>query len=84
MERLAADRARASRHLEQRLDLRGERQSMALLHVIERLDGEMIPRQEQRVPVAVPDGEGEHAIESLQTGRPFFAVPIEDRFDIRA
>ena len=38
-------------HLQQRLDLRGEGEPVALVRVVERFDSKVIPRHEQRLGV---------------------------------
>src|SRR5204862_4005778 len=50
---------------EERLDLRGENQSLAIDMVVERLLPRAVPAQNQAAPGLVPEREGEHAAQSL-------------------
>src|SRR5206468_11903650 len=54
---------------ENRLDLAGEQQRRFRLGPVERLDAEPISRREQRPARTIPDGEGEHSIESIEAPR---------------
>ncbi len=46
---------------------RGEADTLARETVIQRLDAESVARQEQLLPAAVPDREGEHAVQAGRT-----------------
>ncbi len=52
--------------LENRLDLAREDESVARVPKVQRLDAEPVPRQKQRALRLIVDGEGEHAVETLQ------------------
>src|SRR5665213_2984954 len=62
--------------LEQRLDLRGDMQRIAVVVVIERLDADRIARQEQALLARIPDGEGIHAAEMLDHARPELVIGL--------
>ena len=66
------------------LDLAAKQQGSVLrLIIVQRLDAEMIPRAEQRLQTAVPDGEGEHA---PQPGQKFFApllIAVKQHLGVR-
>src|SRR5689334_11013375 len=53
--------------LKDRLQLRRERETPGRLRVIQRLDAETVARQQERFATVVPDGEGKHAAELLDT-----------------
>ena len=69
--------------LQQRLDFGAEEQLAAHLNVIERLDAQMIPRQEQLAPDRIPDGEREHAVEPFHAGRAPLFVGVNDHLRVR-
>src|SRR5262249_26676380 len=49
------------------LDFRGERERLAVKAVEERLLADTVARQQQFPAAGVPEGEGEHAVEALET-----------------
>src|SRR5439155_875582 len=51
-------------------------------HIVEGLDAEAIPREAQRPMLRVPDGEGEHATQSLHRGRACLLVQVHDGFGV--
>src|SRR5262245_825514 len=67
---------------EERLRLRGEQEEMALMPVVERLLPQPIAREEQPAPRGVPDGEGEHASQSLDTGLAPRDVRLQDHLGV--
>ncbi len=52
--------------LEQRRQRRGEAQALAGTRQIQRLDAETVAGDEQLLRIALPDGKGEHAVQSRQ------------------
>jgi hypothetical protein len=56
--------------LEQRRQGRGEAQALAGARQVQRLHAEAVTGDEQALVVALPDGEGEHAVELGQQRRP--------------
>src|SRR5262245_59264569 len=67
---------------EERLGLRREQEEMAPVPVVERLLAQPIAREEQLAPRGVPDGEGEHASQSLDTGLAPRDVRLQDHFGV--
>ncbi|MCY1528253.1 hypothetical protein D9M68_633530 [compost metagenome] len=68
--------------LEQRRQTGGEAQALAGLRQVQRLDAEPVAGDEQAPPVAFPDGEGEHSIESGQQLRAPGVVSLQQHFRI--
>src|SRR5438045_8798210 len=64
------------------LQLRGEDESAAIPLVVQRLDAQMVARDEQALRRAVPQGEGEHALEMLEHAHAVFAIGVEQRFRV--
>src|SRR2546422_11655848 len=60
----------------------GEEESVTGDRVVERLDPEPVPRQEEAALQPVPQGKREHALEPLDTGCPLLLVQVEDRLGI--
>ena len=69
---------------EQRLDLGGQVQSTLVMRVVERLDAEAIPRGEERVVEAVPEGEGELAAQFAQAGRAEVLIEVQSDLAVGA
>ena len=69
---------------EQRLDLGGQVERTAVMRVVERLDAEAIPRREERVVEAVPEGEGELAAQLAQAGRAEVLIEVQSDLAIGA
>ena len=67
---------------QQRFQLRRERQPLRGERVVERLDAEPISGQKEATAPAVPDGEGEHAVESLDASLPPLVVGMDDDLGI--
>ncbi len=64
---------------EERLDLRGEGDAVRRPGVVERLDPQPVAGEEEPAPRAVPEGEGEHAVQERQKGVAALLVePQED------
>jgi hypothetical protein len=68
------DTGAKGRVLDERLDLRTEQQVVAGARPVQRLDPVSIAGDEERALVAIPDGEGEHAVEALDAARAPLAV----------
>ena len=66
LERLMIELAHIVRMLEDALDLGGEDEAAVLLRVVERLDAEEVAGTEQLARIAVPDGEREHAAQTVE------------------
>ena len=66
LERFAVELARVVRMLEDALDLGSEDEAAVLLRVVERLDAEEVAGTEQLARIAVPDGEREHAAQTVE------------------
>src|SRR6266511_4655657 len=64
------------------LDLRREEQLPVRDGIVERLDPETVPRQEQPLALAVPEREGEHPLQPLHAALAFLLVEMEDRLRI--
>src|SRR5262249_14982286 len=64
------------------LDLRGEHQRFVAKIPVKRLDAVAIPRQEQSLVRLVPDGKGEHAVETPHAVVAPFLVRVDDDFGI--
>ncbi len=62
--------------------LGGEPQLSFVDLVVEGLDSERIASQEEVSFPAVPDGEGEHAVELVDALRPLFFVQVDDDFRV--
>src|SRR5579872_4638815 len=75
---------RNGRMLEQRLDLGGKRKQPAVPVVVEGLDAQAIARAKQAAPLSIPDGEGEHATEQVETTGAMLFVSMQDGFGVRA
>ena len=69
---------------EERLDFRREEQAAADRNIIKRLDPEVIPRQEKLAFTRVPDREGEHSIEVLDTIDAPLLVSMDDHLCVRS
>ena len=52
------------------------------MKIIKRLDAQAIARQEKLAPRLVPNGEGEHATQVLDTAGAMFFVQVQDRFRV--
>jgi len=69
-------------HLQNGFDLGGEDQLVAMPVVVQRLDAESVADEDQFALLAIPDGEGEHAVEQLDAIRPIFFVSMYDDFRV--
>ena len=59
-----------------------EAQALRILGVIQRLDAEPVAREKQRLRFAIPDGEGECAVQMLGAGIAPLGIGFEDDFGI--
>ncbi len=59
-----------------------EQQALGEPGVIEGLDPQAVPGQEQALFAAVPDGEGEHAVHGLQAVGAVFLVGVDDHLGV--
>src|SRR5262249_41636073 len=69
---------------EERLDFRGEQNSLAGSRVVERLDADSVAGQDQPPAAFVPDGDGEVAIEVAGKVAAPFLVGVRNDFGIGA
>ena len=77
-QRLQIHLPRATGIFQQRFDLRGKHQGVANADVIERLDPEMIPREEQLAAFHIPQGKRKHPVEPPDTRRPPLLVGMNN------
>ena len=70
--------------LEQRLDLGCEQEVVADLGVVDRLDAVAVAGQHELAARSVPDGEGEHAVQSLERSKAPFLVGAQHDLGVRA
>jgi hypothetical protein len=70
--------------LDQRTDLRGHREPAPAAVPIERLDPEGIARCHEPLPVLVPQGEGEDAVQVREAAGAPFLVRVHDRLGVGA
>src|SRR5262245_61738982 len=75
--------ARGNARLEQRLLLGGEIEIPVVNRVVEGFDAETVARQEQASLPRVPNGEGEHSVESAEHLRPMFDEQIQQHLGVR-
>ena len=69
---------------EERLQLGGEEKRLRLSRVVQGLLAEAIASQEQLMLPAVPERKGEHAFETVEAGRPFVLVGVQDDLGVGA
>ena len=69
-ERIEVQRVREPGKRPQRLQLRTERKRAVVPRVVQGLDSEMIAREKELAPVAIPEREGEHAGEAIEQRAP--------------
>src|ERR1700680_786180 len=69
--------------LEERFNFRRERKKSAIRVVVDRLHAQPVPREQQPAFPAIPDGEGEHAPEMLDSIIPILFVSVENRLGVR-
>ena len=62
---------------QQRLDLGGEREEALLNGIVQRLDPDAVPGQQQRLPFRIPERQGEHAVHPVQEAGPLPLVEVE-------
>ncbi len=67
-----------------RLDLRREQQLPLGDAVVQGLDAEPVPREEQALLAPVPDGEREHALQRLDAALRLFLVEVHDGLGVAA
>lgn len=78
----AIDLAHEPRNQRQRLELGGKHEA-ALTDVVEqRLDAGAVARQQQLLAAAVPEGEGEHALQPLQAVQSILLIGVENGFGV--
>src|SRR5437870_11889472 len=65
LERLVVEAAGDEWKLEQGFQLGSERERLAVVEVVERLDAEAVASGEQAPPARVPQGKGEHAAQPV-------------------
>ena len=82
VERAPVERARDVGELEEGPELRRKQQPAIDLGVIERLDPDPVSGQEQLSSAVVPEREGEHATQIVDTPRPVFLVQVHDRLGV--
>ena len=70
------------RHLQQGLQLAGEQQPARLVTIDQRLFSQPIPGQQQLLPLGVPDGQGEHAVQMCQQLGPLVFVQVDEHFRV--
>ncbi|MNO99101.1 hypothetical protein D3C76_908660 [compost metagenome] len=70
--------------LQQRRQAGGEAQALAGLRQVQRLDAEAVAGEEQAPAVALPDGEGEHAVEPWQQFGAPGVIALEQHFGVAA
>ncbi len=83
LDRLRVEPAIDVRMAQQRLELGGEQQQPALIHVIKRLLAEPVTGEEQRLAAAVPQGEGEHPIEAVETAFAPLLPGVDNHLGVR-
>jgi hypothetical protein len=67
---------------EKRAKFRGEEKFSPMVGVVERFDAQGIASEDESFFAGVPDGEGEHAVESRETVGPVFSPGLEEDFRI--
>ncbi len=67
---------------EQRRQGRGEAQALAVARQVQGFDTQAVAGEEQALVVALPDGQGEHAIELGQQGRAPGVVALEQHLGV--
>jgi len=70
--------------LEQRRQGRGKAQALAGARQVQGLDAETVTGDEQALGIALPDGEGEHAVELGQQGFAPGVIALEQHFGVAA
>src|SRR6266436_4292829 len=70
------------RHGKDRLDLGGKQQLSVVHRVVQGLDPEPIPGEQEALPLPVPEGEGEHPLQPLHAGVALFLVKVQDRLGV--
>ena len=68
---------------QERLRLRGEQQRPRQARVVERLLPEAVAGEYEPLPAAVPQREGEHALEALEARGSLVLVGVEDHLGVR-
>ncbi len=81
-ERVDVDRVRQPGKQAQRLQLRAERQRAIVPPVVERLDAEMVAREEQLAPATVPQREREHAGQPVEHPRAPGLPAVDQHFAV--
>ena len=78
----AVQPARNGRVGEDRLDFRAEQQPSAILVIEQRPDAHPVARQQQFLPAAVPDREGELTVEPAEHPRAELLVHVHEHFGV--
>ncbi|MCY1423672.1 hypothetical protein D9M71_393940 [compost metagenome] len=68
--------------LDQRRQGRGETQAFTVSRQVQRFDAEAVAGEEQALVVALPDGQGKHAVELGQQGRAPGVVALEQHLGV--
>ena len=83
VERFPVDRPPKSAVSQHRLQFRAEDEALVVQKIEERLHAQPIAGEQQPTVPAVPKGEGEHAVEPVDTGRTVLLIGVDDDFCIR-
>src|SRR6185437_10942236 len=78
------ERGTARHPREDRLDLGPEEELPVGHRVVEGLDAQPIPRQEEALAGLIPESEGEHALQTLDAPVALLLVEMEDRLRVAA
>src|SRR2546430_12942817 len=70
------------RHLQKCLQLRCKEEPPADHGIIQRLDSQSVPRQQQLPSPSIPESKGEHAAQVLHAVRSIFLIQMDDRLRI--
>jgi hypothetical protein len=76
VQREGVDLPETGRHLEDRLDLGCEVESLASAGPKKRLLAQMVPREKEPASAAVPEGDGEHPAQSMHEVGPVVLVQM--------
>ena len=79
---LGSDLSVDRRIRQDRFDLGSEDQRRIVQAIVERLDSNPVSRQKQSLRVLIPDGEGKHSAQLLQTLGPELLVQMDDHFRV--
>jgi hypothetical protein len=69
---------------QKRTDLGGKQEPAVLIMIIERLDPQPVPGQEEAFALLVPEGEGKHPDKLGQTFRPVLLILVQDHLGVGA